>query len=233
MNLMLIATAKNVIYICEYEKIHLDLCQNHKSFNLDKDIKEIFTGYCKVENHQIELEYFCKTHNVLCCSKCIAKIKRKGNGQHTDCNVCNYEDIIDEKKEKLKNNIQILEDLSNKLQASIDELKVILEKITKDKEEIKLNIQKIFTKIRNTINNREDELLLEVDNKFEELYFNEDILKESEKLTNKIKIFLEKGKDIEKEWNNNNKLNYLNDCINIEKEIKTINEINKIIKKRE
>ena len=92
-----------------------------------------------------------------------------------------------------------------------------------------MNIQKIFTKIRNAINNIEDELLLEVDNKFEKLYFNEDILKENEKLPTKIKIFLEKGKDIEKEWNNN-KLNYLNDCINIEKDIKTINEINKKIK---
>ena len=125
------------IYMCnKCEKIHLDLCQNHKSFNLDKDIKEIFTGYCKVENHQNELDYFCKTHNVLCCAKCIAKIKSNRNGQHTDCNVCNYEDIIDEKKENLKNNIKILEDLLNTLQSSIDELKIIYEKITKDKEEI-------------------------------------------------------------------------------------------------
>ena len=220
------------IYMCnKCDKLHISLFPNHKSFNLDKDISNIFTGFCKVEKHQTELNYFCKTHNVLCCSKCIIKIKRKGNGQHTDCNVCNYEDIIDEKKQNLKNNIKILEDLSNSLQSSIDELKIIVEKISKNKEEIKLNIQKIFTKIRNAINNREDELLLEIDNEFEKLYFNEEILTETEKLPNKIKISLEKGKLIDKEWNNNNKLNSLiNDCINIENDIKTINTINEKIK---
>ena len=52
-----------------------------------------------------------------------------------------------------------------------------------------------------------DELLLDIDNKFNDKYINEEIIKESEKLPNKIKISLEKGKIIDKEWNNNNKLN--------------------------
>ena len=126
--------------------------------------------------------------------------------------------------------IKILEDLSNSLQSSIDELKIIVEKLTKNKEEIKLNIQKIFTKIRNALNNREDELLLEVDNEFEKLYFNEEILIETEKLPNKIKISLEKGKLIDKEWDNNELKSLINDCINIENDIKTINTINEKIK---
>ena len=219
------------IYMCnKCEKYHINIFPNHNSITLDKDISNIFTGYCKVENHINKLEYFCKTHNILCCAQCIIKIKRKGNGQHTDCNVCNYEDIIDEKKENLKNNIKILEDLSNSLQSSIDELKIIVEKLTKNKEEIKLNIQKIFTKIRNAINNREDELLLEVDNEFDKLYFNEEILTETEKLPNKIKISLEKGKTIDKEWNNNKLNSLINDCINIENDIKSINKINEKIK---
>ena len=99
----------------------------------------------------------------------------------------------------------------------------------KNKEEIKLNIQKIFTKIRNAINNREDELLLEVDNEFEKFYFNEDILTETEKLPNKIKISLKKGKLIDKEWDNNKLNSLINDCINIENDIKTINTINEKI----
>ena len=219
-------------YMCnKCEKHHISLFPNHHSITLDKDINKIFTGLCKVENHQKELEFFCKTHNELCCAKCITKIKKKGFGQHTDCDVCNYEDIIDEKKQNLKNNIKILEDLSNSLKSSIDELKIIVEKLSKNKEEIKLNIQKIFTKIRNALNNREDELLLEVDNEFEKLYFNEDILTEIEKLPNKIKISLEKGKLIDKEWDNNNKLKSLiNDCINIENDINNINTINEKIK---
>ena len=63
---------------------------------------------------------------------------------------------------------------------------------------MKLNIQKVFTKIRNALNDREDELLLEVDKQFEKEYFNENLLKENEKLPNKIKISLEKGKKLKK-----------------------------------
>ena len=47
--------------------------------------------------------------------------------------------------------------------------------VNENKEELKEKIQKLFTKLRNVINDREDELLLEVDKKFNELYFNEDI----------------------------------------------------------
>jgi len=49
----------------------------------------------------------------------------------------------------------------------------LYEKIEKSKEELKIIIQKIFTKLRNALNDREDELLLEVDNRYNELYFNE------------------------------------------------------------
>ena len=111
------------IYICnKCEKHHSSLFKNHQLISLDKDINEIFTGFCKIENHNLGLDYFCKDHNELCCVKCIAKIKSKGNGQHINCNVCNIEDIIDEKKNNLKNNIKTLKELSNTLQASIDKL---------------------------------------------------------------------------------------------------------------
>ena len=221
------------IYMCnKCEKHHSSLFQNHHSMTLDMDIKEIFTGLCKIENHQIELDYFCKSHNVLCCAKCIAKVKRKGNGQHTDCEIFNVEDIVDEKKSHLKKNIKILEDLSNTFQSSVNELNKVMEKAKEDKEEIKLNIQKIFTKIRNELNNREDELLLEVDKKYEKICLNENILKENEKIPNKIKNSLEKGKQLDNDWENNKQnLNMLiNECINIENYIKYINSMNENIK---
>ena len=60
------------------------------------------------------MEYFCKTHNKLCCSSCIVKLKREGKGQHTDCDICLIEDIENEKKKNLNKNIEILEDLSKK-----------------------------------------------------------------------------------------------------------------------
>jgi len=42
---------------------------------------------------------------------------------------------------------------------------------------------------------------------------------------------LEKGKTIEKEWNNNKLNSLINDCINIENNITKINNINEKIKK--
>ena len=222
------------IYMCkECEIYHSKIFKNNHKLKTDKniDITEIFTGLCKEENHLNTLKYYCKTHNELCCAKCITKIKTKEVGQHKDCDICLIEDIENEKKDKLKENIKILEDFSNNLQQSINELKKIIEKVEKDKEAIKLNIQKTFTKLRNILNEREDKLLLEVDQKYNELFFNENIVKNSEKLPKKIKISLEKGKLIANEWNNN-QLNFLiYNCLNIEKNIKNINEINENIKK--
>jgi len=221
------------VYMCnKCEKIHYELHQNHHLCKLDKSIDEIFTGFCIEKDHVNKLEDFCITHNQLCCASCITKIKGSGNGQHTDCDVCNINDIKQSKKDKLKENIKYLEDLSNTFQQSIDELKQIYEKINNNKEELKMNIQKIFTKIRNELNCREDQILLEADNIFNELYFNENIIKKGEKLTNQIKINLNKGKLIDNEWNDNSKLNsIIHGCINIENNIKDINEINDKIKK--
>ena len=220
------------IYMCnKCDKVHSGLCLKHSKYNLEKDIKEIFTGFCKEEKHCNILEYYCKNHNTLCCAACISKIKGKGNGQHTDCEIYFIEDIKNEKKNNLKRNIQILKELSNSFSKSMNELKIIFEKITEKKETLKLNIQKIFTNIRNSLNNREDELLLEVDKKFEDKYFKEELIKDCEKLPNRIKESLEKGQIIDKDWEDNNKINILiNDSINIENNINEINIINSKLK---
>ena len=189
------------IYICNTcNKNHSDLCQNHTPYNLNTD-KKIFTGICQTEKHSDELRYFCKTHNELCCAACIKKIKGKGNGQHTDCNICYIEDIENEKKKKLKENLKNLKDISNNIDEAIKDLKLLFEKINQSKEELKKSIQIIFTKIRNEINNREDEILLEVDQKYDEVYFKEDIVKKGEKLPKKIKESLQQGELTDKEWN--------------------------------
>ena len=123
-------------------------------------------------------------------------------------------------------------ELSIDLNESINKLKIIVEKMNEKKEELKLKIQKIFTNIRNIVNNREDELLLEIDNKYHEKFIDENLYKEIEKLPNKIKISLEKGKLLNNEWDNDNKLHTLiNNCINIENNIKDINILKEKIKK--
>ena len=118
--------------------------------------------------------------------------------------------------------MKYLQNLSTNLENDINELKTIYEKINEKKGNLKLTIQKIFTEIRNIFNNREDELLLNVDKKFDE-FFNEKLIKESGKLPNKVKISLEKGKIEESDWNDKKKLSLIiNNCINIENNIKDI-----------
>ena len=211
---------------------HSALFESHRKYKLDKEnIKDIFTGFCKEENHLEKLEFFCKNHNKLCCASCLCKIKQKNKGQHHDCNVCTIEDIKDEKKNNLNDNIKYLENLSQNIEETIKNLKNILVKINEDKEKLKLEIQNVFTKLRNIINEREDQLLLDVDKQFDELFFKEELIKEGEKLPNKIKISLENGKKIFKEWDEN-KLNILiNDSLNIENNIKDINHMEKTIQK--
>ena len=215
------------IYMCnKCEKHHSNLFINHHQYNLEKNINEIFTGFCMKDNHFIELKYFCKSHNELVCPACIAKIKGEGFGQHFECDVCLIKDIKEEKRNKLKENILMLENLSKTLDKSINELKLIFEKINKNKEELIINVQKIFTKIRNILNEREEKLILEIDDRFNEIYFEEDIIKNSEKLPKKVKISLENGKLIDKEWKDNELNSMVNDCIDIEKNIQYVNEIN-------
>ena len=220
------------VYMCnKCTNFHSELFQNHITVNLNKEINYIFTGICPEENHKDELVYFCKTHNTLCCAACISKIKDKVNGKHNYCNVCSIEEIKNEKKNNLKKNINNLENLSIEFEQSINELKNIFEKLDNDRDTLKSEIQKIFTQIRNTLNEREEQLFNDIDQKFNEILFNNDKLKEYERLPNKIKTSLEKGKLMENDWNEkNNRLNSLiNDCLNIEYNIKEINDINEKI----
>ena len=222
------------LYLCNkcIEYFHSKFLHNHNLYKIDNDNQDIFTGYCKENNHLEILKFFCKTHNILCCSSCLCQIKNNKYGQHSNCDVCIINDIKGEKKNKLKENMKQLKDLSNNKYDSINNLKILYEKINEKKEESKLKIQRIFTKIRNVINNREDELLLRIDQIYDNIYFKEELVKESEKLEKEIKMFLEKDKILYTEWDNDNKLNIIiNDCIKIEKIINNINIINENIKK--
>ena len=217
------------IYLCnKCQNHHSEILENHKTINL-KDEKDIFINAC--QKHSYKLDIYCKDHNTLCCACCISKLKEEGYGQHHDCDIYHIKKIKDEKRNKLKDNINKLEGLSNQIEKSINEIKIIFEEINKSKEDLKLKVQEIFTKIRNILNEKEDQLLLDIDNKYDNKYFKEDLIKESERLPNKIKKSIDKGKIIEKEWDENNLSSLINDCINIENSIKEINKINDNIKK--
>ena len=216
------------IYMCnKCESFHSDLFSNHSPYNLNKSSVDILNSICKENNHTDLLNYYCKNHNQLVCVKCISKIKGKGNGMHNDCNISFIEDIKEEKKKNLSKNILYLEELSKGLEESINNLNPIFEKINVNKENLEKKIQIIFTKLRNALNEREDELLSDVEKMFDELYFNGNEYNEFKKLPKKVKISLEKGKKIDNEWDDENKLIYLiNDCINIENNINNIKILN-------
>ena len=220
---------KNMCNKCQ--NLHSELFDTHHIYNLNKNMKEIFTGFCKEKNHNKELNYFCKNHNVLCCAVCLCKIEDKGNGNHKNCEVFLINDIQEEKRKKLKENIKLLEELSIDLNKTINQLKNFMENINENKEKLKIKVQEVFTKIRNEINKREDELLLEIDKHFQKLFMDDNFLKQSEKLPKKINDSLEKGKIIEKEWNINNLPSLINDCLNIENNIRDINILDENIKK--
>jgi hypothetical protein len=101
--------------------------------------------------------------------------------------------------------------------------------MNEDKEKLKTNIQCIFTRLRNEINKREDNLLLEVDHKFDDLFFKEDLIKEADKLPNRIKNSLTKGKLIDEHWNENKLNSSINSCLNIEYNIEKIAKINESV----
>ena len=86
---------------------------------------------------------------------------------------------------------------------SIKKLKNLFDLIDNNKEDLKLKVQKIFTKLRNSLNEREDELLLEIDKTFDNSILNKEFIKEGENIPKKIKISLERAKIIEKDWDNN------------------------------
>ena len=202
------------LYLCnKCTNTHSDWFQNHELYDLNKGKEDIFTGYCQEKSHPYILEYFCKTHNKLCCAACISKIKNKGNGKHSNCDVFDIEKIKEEKKKELKANIEKLEELFKNLEKTIFSLEDIFKKINEDKEKLKMEVQKIFNIIRNELNKREDKILSEIDKEFEEKFFKEELVKESKKLPNEIKKSLEKGRKAEKEkWdfsNNNNNYNLI------------------------
>ena len=220
------------IYMCnKCEDFHSKLLKNHHTYNLKNNINSIFMGICKEKNHLNSLKYFCQNHNQLCCAACVSIIKDKDNGQHSECDVYPIEEIVKEKKNILKENIQLLQDLSKDIEKKILALKCFFNKINKNKKKLKLKLKKIFTRIRNEVNKREEKLLLDIDKKFDDNFFKEDFIIESEYFPEQIKENLEKGRFIDKEWNKNTLVDLMNDCINFEKNTEKIKEMNSKMEK--
>ena len=193
--------------------------------------KEDNSSFCKEQNHKNKLEFYCKNHK-LCCAACLSKITGNGYGQHFNCEVCLIKEIKEEKKNKLKENVKYLEESTKNMEELLKNLKDIYEKINASKEEKKLKISNIFNQIKNIINKREEQLLLDLDNTYDNIYFKEDLIKKGELLPDQIKTLSEQGnKLIHEQWDNKQLCETINHCHNIENNVKIITEINKSIEK--
>ena len=125
---------------------------------------ESFVKKCSLEEHtKSNANSYCQECKIYMCAKCITNLEDKENGHHKDCDISPINEFERNKKEKLDNNIKTLENLYNSLEKTIKEINETFEKISESKEDLKLIIQKEFTKLRNELNNREDELFIEVD----------------------------------------------------------------------
>ena len=67
-------------------------------------------------------------------------------------------------------------------------MEIKFKKIIDNKKELRAKIQQTFIVIRNKLKEREEELLLETDKQIDNLIIKNDIITESQELSNKIKI---------------------------------------------
>ena len=206
-------------YLCnKCENFHSKISKGHLTINLLKEKNDIFIGLCKEKSHMNPLEYYCKTHNVLCCALCITTIKDEKKGQHKDCIISSLKDIKSEKEEKYKKDFNELTEITKSLDPMINKFKKINEEINIKKDQIKNDIQKIFTKIRTALNKREEELLKEVEKTYKSNYFDDNIIRESEKISEKAKKCLDSVNELEAIKEKNKELNFeINFYIEFEK----------------
>ena len=179
-----------------------------------------------------KLKYFCKTHNKLCCAACISKIRDEENWQHKDCEISLLIDIKKEKEKIFNDNFNKLEEISKILEKSINQIKSLYEEINEEKGKLINEIQNVFTKLRTILNEREDKLISEVGEIYNQKYFKEELVRESEKLPLKVKKCLESGVQIKDKWNKENELSEaINCCIEFENNLNKIDAINQKINK--
>ena len=86
-----------------------------------------------------------------------------------------------------------IENLSKTIEQSINKLKNIFKIINENKEKVKIEIQNIFTILRNEINKRENEILIEFDAKLMN-FFQRKINSKKWKITKKTSESLQIGK---------------------------------------
>ena len=126
--------------------------------------------------HSKELSYYCRTDNILVCADCFVE-----NHQGHDFHHAN--EVGDEEKEKFRNGyFEMLEKERQAYLLAVDEVSHVTNTLKQRGEQTKKSIQIHFQSLRNSLERREDELVLEtqkiVTQKVDKLLEQEKLLKE-------------------------------------------------------
>lgn len=195
------------IYLCqECFNLHFQLFIEHHLLDLNEGLTHLFNGFCKEDGHQKKFEYYCETHNQLCCSSCIEKDKTIESSKHKDCIIHDIYDIKENKKNLLENNMNYIEELSNNINEKLIKINNLYEKLNKNNEEIKVKIINIMTDLIDKVKERQNELLLNLDFIFKHICPSEKELKDFGKLQNTINEIISRKNDINKKYYDSNTL---------------------------
>ena len=159
---------------------------------------------CFLKKHEeINATSYCTECEKFMCKKCELFHSEFFDSKHdsfliSSNNFRNINNLKDKEENKIdqkiiEENIKYLKEFSEDLNKFNNKLKNDLKIIDKKKDDFQIIIQKIFTKIRNELNEVEDEYFMEFENKYENLNLNKKI-KENEILLNKINAILKDGR---------------------------------------
>jgi len=216
----------------ECYNIHYKFLPSHQLISLENDNDALnYTIYCSQKNHNnMTLNYYCETHNELCCALCLCLKKDNNYGIHNNCKIITVKEIENIKKQNLDTNIKKLGELIKEINEKKEIFLNLLDKILKRKEETKKIVSAYFTKLRCIINEREDKLNEIIEEKFNiETNINEE-LKNFDKKNN---LLLKLGNEIDKNWDEKRSIEIIQKCIDIEKMNETMINYLKIIEEKE
>ena len=176
---------------------------------------EIHQKKCSLKKHEeIKAISYCTICEKFMCEFCQQFHSDFFDSKHNLflINSNNFESI--KFSENNHNNNKYLKDFYDKLTKKNNELKNVVNIINKNKEETEIKIQRIFTKIRDALNQKEDEAISEIEKRYIKTNILQDI-KNNEIVLNKINLSLNQ--------NTNENALLINECKNIENKNNNIN----------
>ena len=139
--------------------VHDSYFSNHAPYVIRDFNTDFFLDRCE-DHASYPLDFFCRDHFCLCCSLC-----KDRDGRHNGCNVVPLADLSTE--EILRHITKASDNLKEKLgklaKLSLDDLKSRADEFNHKISEVKETVAKTFSELRCVLNERESELMQEIE----------------------------------------------------------------------